>query len=458
MNSEQPPTSLSRWRQAPEGGSRATLTRSGLTGLPSRTFGRLPIVVSRSLCRLRWFRLATLKPHERLDALRLQALAWQPFEDSAHALALLGDSGLVIAWDRHAAQQALESAGLEPSRVARVAWQPEPLFCQAGEEGVRLVRATEGVEAQVWSQGHLQASQWWPDVPEPMAWSRFLHAAGQPPQELPDAGPVPLLTRAWAPVMDIQASAGQSNRERRVVMVGALALAFCLGLAGRQWFGLHQAEKALEQRFAGLSQKADQQTQARRAALDLAQQLRVYDRWLASPLPMDVVEHLRDTLAGTGAVVKLLELRDQHVRVGLQAGPAVQRAALIRALSAGSWFRDVTEVRAEDAPGLVMLDIRLEGRRAPAAATMVQQAIGADAAPASAAPQGPATQASPFSAAPPAASQQNSPAVAVQGGQPGALARSGAAPAAPAASARLHPVSPTDLPPASVFDAIPTHK
>lgn len=467
MNSVPPRTFLSRWRKAPEGGARATLTRSGLTGLPQRPFGRTPIVVARSLCRLRWFRLGTLKAHERLDALRLQALAWLPFEDSAHALALLGDTGLVICWDRRAAHQALETAGQDASRVL---WQPEPLFCKAGGDDVRLVQGADGVEAQVWAQGHLLASQWWPTSPDALAWTRFLHGAGLPPQDLPELETPPLITRAWAPVMDIQTPAGQGSTERRVVMACALALAFCLGLAGRQWLGLRQAEQALEQRFVGLSQKADQQAQARRAAMDLAQQLRVYDRWLASPLPMDVVEHLRDTLAGTGAVVKLLELRDQHVRLGLQAGPNVQRAALIRALSAGAWFRDVTEVRAEDAPGLVMLDIRLDGRRAPAAATMVQQTIGADGAqagvgPAIAPARAPAAAAAPAfpSAAQVAPPLQNPPAMA-QSAQPAAPGRIIAAPpqaavgAKSAASARQQPASPDDFPPASVFDAIPTQK
>ncbi|MGM9516480.1 hypothetical protein ACS5PK_19690 [Roseateles sp. DB2] len=400
---------------------------------------------------MRWFRLSTLPAHERLAALRMQALAWQPFEDKGCALALLGDQGLAVCWDRRAAREALEAAGIEEGRVL---WQPEPLFVTPMDEGVRLVQGLDGVEAQCWESGQLRSSQWWAKAPDAQSWSHFLHASAQSAQDMPALEAAAVRARSWIPVIDPQGNAGQRDTERRLVLVCGMALALCFGLAGRQWIDLHLAERKLDERFAGLSQRADQQAQSRRQALDTAQQLRTYERWLSSPLPIDVMEHLRDSLAGTGAIVKMVDLHDQRLRVGLQAGPTVQRAALIRALGAGAWFRDVTEARAEDAVGLVVLDIRLDGLRAPVAASL------ADAAAAAAAPA-PLLGAT-GAAVPPPATPSPSPVQLnpLPGGAQSVAARPAALPASTAARppAKQAPGTPADFPPSSVFDAIPTSK
>lgn len=464
-------TFLPRWRSAPEGNAPVVLALEGLRGLPQRRVGRLAVVIARSRCRLRWFRLSTLPAHERLAALRMQALAWQPFEDSGCALALLGDQGLAVCWDRHAARQALADAGLDESRVQ---WQPEPLFTTPGEDGIRLLEGVDGVEAQHWQSGQLRSSQWWAAPPDARAWSHFLHAASLGSVELPAPVTAPLRARPWTPVVDPLGSTGNRQTERRVVLACSMALALCFGLAGRQWFGMHMADRQLDERFAGLSQRAEQQAQSRREALDVAQQLRLYDRWLASPLPIEVAEHLRDTLAGTGAVVKTLDLHEQQLRVGLQAGPSVQRAALIRALSAGAWFRDVTEARADDGAGLVVLDIRLDGRRAPAAASFADAAATPGTAGAPTAAPTPAANAAPPAAFPANAQPAGTgnpfatpaPAQAAAPGQVGApvaaaprpAAVAPAAPSKPAPGPKQPPATVPDFPPASVFDAIPTQK
>lgn len=57
-------------------------------------------------------------------------------------------------------------------------------------DGARLVAVREGVEGQLWENGDLHASRWWPAAPSASAWAMFLRAAGKPATEA-DASTVP---------------------------------------------------------------------------------------------------------------------------------------------------------------------------------------------------------------------------------------------------------------------------
>ncbi len=54
---------------------------------------------------------------------------------------------------------------------------PETLTRQSMQDGRRLVQCLEGVEGQVWEDGCLMASRWWPGAPSQSQWVTFLRSA-----------------------------------------------------------------------------------------------------------------------------------------------------------------------------------------------------------------------------------------------------------------------------------------
>ncbi len=357
-----------RLLQAGHPSRRALLLGDRYESPAARPFGAQVVVLARSRCRIKWFRLNTVPAAERLAALRMQALAWRPFDDCAFALALRGDSGMALAWDDGRARQSLLDAGCEPLRCRLV---PEPMLRQAGSDGARLLRCTEGFEGQVWHGGWLCASRWWPAAPGTQEWRLFLHAGAGTVTDLPQASypaaeQAPWLNKPWATLQGMAGDAGQiSGIENRVVCIGALALLVCAGAAGRQAWDVDQAIGQRRQEITALRESAGVVLANRDLALAKAAQARQLANWLAEPLPIEVIVHLHDVLGRSGVQLKEMDLSGSKLRIGLQLSPKASRAAIVRDLQAGNWFKNVAEVRSDGTSGLVVLEMILDGLRPP---------------------------------------------------------------------------------------------
>src|SRR5690606_19490451 len=78
-------------------------------------------------------------------------------------------------------------------------------------DGVRLAQMTDGVEGQVWKNGLLSMTRWWPASPSPRDWAVFLRAAGIDLAQASPGVPAPvgseLLPQPWTvavpPVTDL---------------------------------------------------------------------------------------------------------------------------------------------------------------------------------------------------------------------------------------------------------------
>jgi hypothetical protein len=145
-------------------------------------------VVARALCRFRHVDFGGLAHADRMPFLRTQLMAWAPFDDSAYAIVTGPDAAVVFAWDQREFEQRARAAGVavRPRRV----W-PETLLLPRQPDGPALRRCSLGVEGQVWRDGQLRASRWWPQVPDTAAWRNFQRSAGVPADaqcELPADG------------------------------------------------------------------------------------------------------------------------------------------------------------------------------------------------------------------------------------------------------------------------------
>lgn len=376
--------------------------------------------------------------------MRLQVEAWGPFETTAARLVLSGEDGLAIAWDGAAAAQRLLADGLAPERCHFI---PETLLQLQGQDGVRLLNGAEGFEAQCWRDGFLRASRWWADPLTAQDWQEFVHASGS----IADAGKQPpqpqqatLASSAWIKHYPLHASAdGAEGSEQRLVFVGALALILAAGMLGHQLWGASQQGRSLARQIADVKTATAPVLSARDATMAAVDEVEKIAAWFALPLPVDVVGHLHDMLSRSGVQIKDMDLEASKLRISLQLTPNATRAGVVKDLQAGGWFTDVNEVRADNARGLLTMEMRIVGPRPPVvgAADAAGAPVVEVAAPARAAVTAPA----------PAPIVQAAPPPPVPAPSP---ARQAPPPAGPPKPIVAKPDA-NGLPPADVFNAIP---
>ncbi|RTL43526.1 MAG: hypothetical protein EKK53_09795 [Burkholderiales bacterium] len=419
--------------------------------LHASAWARVPLVVARSRCRLKWFRLHGLPAPERLAALRLQVEAWRPFERTDARLALSGDHGLAVAWDAAALERDLQAAGAD---AARFQLMPETFSATKTGDGLRLVQGVEGFEAQHWLDGWLTASRWWPQALTEADWAEFVRASGASRDLSAMALPAAQLVSAgqpWVRSHALQASDDHARgAEQRLVFMGGVALTLAAGVMVHQLWDAHREQRRLAAQLDSLKAAATPVVAARDGTLAQVADIEKLAAWMAVPQPVDVIGHLNETLGRSNVQIKELELERDKLRIALQLGANTGRAVVVRDLQAGGWFTDVTEARADNGRGLLTMDMRIRGAFPPEAravgeaAVPVQGSVGTPVTSAAPAPQ--AAAPTPAPAARPAAT----PPPLVQAAPPG--------PRTPPPPAKPIMAKPDEngLPPASVFDAIPS--
>lgn len=388
--------------------------------------------------------------------MRLQAQAWQPFESHSARLIVWDELGLAIAWDAAALERDLAGHGLTLDQCHVI---PELLLQQSMGNGVRIVQGLEGFEAQCWQSGQLNSSRWWPTRPSAAEWLSFLRSAGQtgasdesiaPMQfDAPEAIELPPEASPWVKHYALQAAGNTGHRqlEGRLVYGSAVLLALTAGAAAHQFYEAWRLEAGLKAQLAEIKTKADSVIAVRERAISELASVQRLANFAAVPQPIEVIGHLHDTLARTGVQVKELELEGERLKLGLQLGPNVARASIVKDLQSGGWFADVNEARGDGGGRtLLTLELRIKGVHAPAARATEAQAASPPSVPnglqqGATSPTPSTVQPAPSPAArPPAASQR----------QPNAPQ-----PAEPSKPIFAKPDA-NGMPPANVFDAIPS--
>lgn len=160
---------------------------------------RVSWIIGRRFLRHNLFEVAdTLPEGKRRSALALLVRKWSPFADTEFAVQWRGTKASVYAWDNTEINNAITAAGEDPRRCTP--W-PETFFRPPRDDGAGLAEMAEGVEGQVWKQGLLVATRWWPAAPPAREWMMFLRGAGLDLTQAPDSLPVQangaLLTVPW---------------------------------------------------------------------------------------------------------------------------------------------------------------------------------------------------------------------------------------------------------------------
>jgi len=324
--------------------------------------------LSRGLYRVSTFDLADVPASRRREVLPGLLKAWAPFDRSDYLVGLRGTRALAFAWDASAVVQRLAAAGAAPDALLL----PESLMRRppAGD-GLRLLAGIEGVEAEVWQDGLLLATRWWPHPPDDQTWHDFVRgqvvAAKAAPQGAPEAVKPTWSDRAW---LECQALATLQAPWSRLEQVAALAL--LLGLVGltaalaHDAFDTVLASSRLSEQISTARAAAGPLQAQRERALAAASEAALLARALAAVQPLDVLRHLGEVLPPRGVTLRDFELAANTLRLGLELDPQVQRSAIVRDLQSGGWFTGVSEQRDVSGRGGVNFEMQLASIGTPA--------------------------------------------------------------------------------------------
>lgn len=334
--------------------------------------GRARVVVARGALRIKQLDLSSLPLKEQWKAARLQALAWAPFEQSDLRLVLVAGKALLMAWNCRGLEAQARALGLDPTQWTLVT---EPMLRSVpnGQE-VRLLQGLDGHEGQLWQNGMLIATRWWPSVPDLPAWLNFLRSAGRH-EAIPgaiDRVPPPTaahwLAKPWAPVREAHYTTGRSGRAERWLVVGAALVAVAATAAqGRQTWEQHRRLQALRsERDAMVAEVAPLLAERSRAlvAMNVARQLA---ERLGSGDPLGVMAHLAAVLPRDGVLLKELMVEGRDVRLVIEAPATVSRAALVSALQSRGQVTNVSESTDGVQRGWVAFSFKFSSAEQPAA-------------------------------------------------------------------------------------------
>lgn len=297
-------------------------------------------MLARGLCAYNILDAAAVPPRKRKGFVAISMARWSPFPDPDSHVEWVGDRAMVWSWSRSAL---LEDGGGE-RRAAP--WRVVPESLLRGEpqsEGEVLVAMHKGVEARVWRDHVLAASQWWDQAPDLETWNGFRRGAGLAPAlATPIVEERPLSDAPWSrrssrAIGDV---AQEYRKHLSALAVGIAAFAISLPLAAA--IKLTVATYQIDREIAGQDARLKRILDARDAA---ARDVDEINRLLALRPAAGQVRLLAAVTglvpAGAGEMLEWRMPDASNVEVILKmASP--DPAGLVRAWEASELFDEVT--------------------------------------------------------------------------------------------------------------------
>ena len=171
--------------------------RSELITPSKRSKNRPEWVMSRGLCYYHLFSLADIPIARRANVLQLKIKQWSPFAEYSHYNVWQGSQVQVWIWDKQEQEKLSNELGLKKFTVL-----PETVLRERPLDPnlvtIRLIECLEGTEGQVWKEGLLLGSHWWPSIPSNIEWERFQRAHRIPvTSTVASIEQLPILERPW---------------------------------------------------------------------------------------------------------------------------------------------------------------------------------------------------------------------------------------------------------------------
>lgn len=265
-------------------------------------------------------------------------------------------------------RQCLQDAQLD-AKALRL-W-PESLMRESLATGLRLAQCIDGFEAEFWVDRCLVASRWWPTLPDTEAWLEFTRGLGAEAADLANVSDIPvvvslpLLSTPWIAVRELADLDGRQSSQE--VLAWQAALLCCVAVTAataHQFWDAHAQVDAGKLELTTLRDSSAATLKARDEALGLTAEATQLSAVMGGALPLELIQHLVQILP-QDVLVKELEINADKLRIGLDTPPTLARSALIKRLQDGAWLKDVHEVKASSMNGSTVLEMRVDGARAP---------------------------------------------------------------------------------------------
>ncbi len=224
-------------------------------------------ILSRAACGYQRLKLVGEKSAARRAA-KLQAAAKVDF-GNVKSRVVDADNDAIGVWTWDGDMTLENGAPLSSVRVL-----PESLARVGAMDGARLVECLDGVEGEIWRDGVLTASRWWPSKPAPRDWLLFLRAGRSALTDGQTNAPPQVETPVWRddlPLIDHDPDNLQLMFSPSRLAAGvAIAFLFFTAIQGTRYLSYEHQRRGIETRVATAAtenQEAYAQRRRARAAL-----------------------------------------------------------------------------------------------------------------------------------------------------------------------------------------------
>jgi hypothetical protein len=329
--------------------------------------GAVEWILARALVHYKLFSLAGVPKNQRVALLRMQIRQWTPYAAAGSCVVIEGDSAMVWLWNKARVDEAVTAAGLAPARIKVI---PETLLEPQLNNGLRLLKTLDGIEAQVWKSNTLAASRWWPEVPPADEWLAFQRDAGLAEHAaLPATAQVaPLLAEPWARAASLEDYRALDSRNERLIYAIGIVL---LG-AATFWYGSYAIKRnaavnASKAELSTLNDKAQPVIAARNEAQVVL--LRTQALLALDPYPdqLQLMARVGEILPKNGTYIREWAYQGGKLKLMLFVPDAgTSSSALVSSLQTAGPFNNVRAAAGGDSKTLIFnMDVNPRGYAAP---------------------------------------------------------------------------------------------
>ena len=313
---------------------------------PARWRGRRYWVISRALSSFRLFRLPNTGQTDLKDFAGIKAREWAPYAEVGYHVHLTRDAARIWAWDAARTRDGTLAMGVKPGRVALI---PEEALQAQASDGLRLVVCLDGVAGQFWSEGELEASRWWAEMPSREQWLDFRRASGLVIESLADAPPAEQPVWCGRPWTNSGEGLGFAieRRGREAVIAGAGVLLAAFGYLGGSLAHDAMSLSGIEERLRVAERRSVPIVAERTRALANLEFLGSFEKLSPYPSQLAVFARVAEKLPGNGSHITAWSYQDGDLQFTIVSPVAPDILFYVKTFSSVDGFTGVTADRAD---------------------------------------------------------------------------------------------------------------
>jgi hypothetical protein len=285
-----------------------------------------------------------VKGKKRVNLLNLQIQSFSPFEDSG-SYAHWADNGVCVwFWNQARVKQQVESLGFKFEDFVII---PESALVKSQKDGLRLLKCLDGYEAQMWDQGQLMVSRWWPVMPEQSQWMHFYRSIGaysaKQSAEMPDdAITLPIGTQSWARQRYISGGfTYESLISKEALAVLLLLIAIPFAYEGGKIYHYYNTKDDLSYQISVLEETTRVISKSSTQAEKNVQNIKKIISLDPYPHPLTIMARVAEVLPNAGVTLRNFKFARGKVEMQLKGAAGLDAAGYVESLERVPYFEAV---------------------------------------------------------------------------------------------------------------------